>query len=127
MLRLRLAYLTPAIADFVLAAMTLFRMRAVDDDSLVPRAQFAGAAACWGILLLLGMAKPVQRVWILWPTAIVIACVAAAFVLGYSADVVSLERMVFVVVLSGSMIWLCWSGVTVARDIEHRSISGDGR
>ena len=54
MLILRMAFLVPAIVDFAIAALTLYRMIGVVDDSLVPRGQFAGAAFCWGLLLLLG-------------------------------------------------------------------------
>lgn len=106
-----MAFLAPAIADFVLAGLTAYRMIGVVDDSVVPRGQFAGVAFCWGVLLLAGMAKPVERAWILLPTAMVIGCIAAAFLIGFIAGTVEIARMTLVVVLCGTMIWLCWAGM----------------
>ena len=114
MLVLRMAFLVPATADFALAILALYRMIGVVDDSLVPRGQFAGAAFCWGVLLLLGMRKPVARAWILQPTAVVIGCIATAFVVGFVAGVVPIARMALVLVLCGTMIWLCWAGLKKA-------------
>jgi hypothetical protein len=118
MLLLRMAFLAPAIADFVIAILTLYRMDGVVDESLVPRGGFAGAAFCWTILLLLGMRKPVERAWILLPTALLIGCVAAAYLWGYVAGTVSVARMALVLGLNGTMIWLCWTGLRHARS--HR-------
>ncbi len=108
---LRMAFLAPAIADFVLASLTAYRMIGVVDDSVVPRGQFAGVAFCWGVLLLVGMAKPVERAWILLPTAMVIGCIAAGYFLGFLTGTVSLARMTPVLVLCGTLIWLCWAGM----------------
>lgn len=116
---LRLAFLAPAIVDFVLAALTLYRMIGVVDDSLVPRGQFASAAACWTLLLLIGMAKPVERAWILLPTAILIGCIGVVFFLGFMAGTVSVARMVLVLVLCVTMIWLCWAGLKYVSNYQN--------
>ena len=120
MLILRMAFLVPAMADFALAALTLYRMIGVVDDSLVPRGQLAGAAFCWGLLLLLGMGKPVARAWILRPTAIVSGCIAAASVVGLVAGVVPIARMALVLALCGAIIWLCWAGLKHASNHHGR-------
>ena len=112
----RLAFLSPAVTEFVLAALTLNRMIEVIDDSLVSRIQFSGVAFFCGILLLLGMRKPVERARILQPPAIVIGCIAAAFLLGFAKVVISIARMLLVMILSATKIWLCWAGLTYARD-----------
>ena len=61
MFYLRLAFLFPALADFVLAGLTLFRSVGIVDLSIVPRVQFAGVAFAWGVLLLVGLARPIAR------------------------------------------------------------------
>ena len=112
---LRMAFLAPAIVDFVLAALTVHRMSGIVDDSLVPRGQFAGAAFCWAVLLLAGMARPVERAWILLPTAIVIGCIGTAYLLGFLAGTVETSRLVLILLSCAAMIWLCWTGLRQAR------------
>ncbi|NNE21494.1 MAG: hypothetical protein HKN11_02680 [Rhizobiales bacterium] len=107
---LRMAFLVPAIADFAIGCLAIYRMIGVADDSLVPRGQFAGVAICWGVLLLVGLARPVERAWILRPTALVIACIGAAFVMGFMAGTVEAGRLAFVLVVCSALIWLCWAG-----------------
>lgn len=114
---LRLAFLVPAIIDIVLAALTLYRMIGVVDDSLVPRGQFASAAACWALLLLMGMAKPVDRAWILLPTAILIGCIGVAVFLGFTTGTISAATMMLALVLCGTMIWLCRAGLKYVSNI----------
>jgi hypothetical protein len=116
---LRLAFLVPAIVDLALAVLTLYRMIGVVDDSLIPRGQFAGAAACWALLLLMGMSKPVARAWILLPTAILIGCIGVVFFLGFMAGTVSVARMVLALVLCGTMIWLCWAGLKYVSNYQN--------
>ena len=87
------------------------------DDSLVPRGQFAAAAFSWGILLLLGMRKPVERAWILQPTAIVIGCISLAVFVGFIAGVVPMAMLAIALVLCATMIWLCLAGLRIARDV----------
>ncbi len=120
MMLLRMAFLAPAIVDFILAILTIYRMDGVVDDSLVPRGQFAATAFCWTILLLQGMRKPVQRAWILLPTALVIGCIGAAFLWGYMAGTVSVARLALAVGLSGTLIGLCLAGFKYARGHHHR-------
>ena len=107
MFLLRMAFLTPAVADFALSALTLYRMIGVADDSLLPRAQLAAVALCWGLLLLLGMRDPLKRAWILLPTAIVIAGIAAAFLVGFAGGVIASANLALALLLCGAMIWLC--------------------
>ena len=117
MVVLRLAFLVPALADFILAVLTVHRMAGVTDDSLVPRGQVAAVAFSWGILLLLGMRKPVQRAWILQPTAIVIGCIFLAVFVGFIAGVVPMAMLAIALVLCVTMIWLCLAGSKIARDM----------
>ena len=120
MLILRSAFLAPAVADFALAFLTLFRMIGVTDDSLIPRGEFAGVAFCWAVLLLVGYKKPVERAWILGPTARVIGCIGAAFLLGFMVGVVSALRVAFVLMLCAALIWLCLAGLQRARNTLSR-------
>jgi hypothetical protein len=120
MIVLRLAFLTPALADFILAVLTVHRMAGVTDDSLVPRGQFAAAAFSWGILLLLGLRKPVERAWILKPTAIVIGCIFLAVFVGYIAGVVPMVVLAIALVLCATMIWLCLAGSKIASEMSSK-------
>ncbi|MDH3741305.1 MAG: hypothetical protein OER56_06860 [Hyphomicrobiales bacterium] len=113
---LRMAFLAPAIVDLMLACLVIYRMIGVADDSLVPRGQFAGAAASWGVLLLVGLARPVERAWILPPTALIIGCIGAAFVVGFMAGTVEAGRLVFVLLICAALIWLCWAGWSHANE-----------
>ncbi len=89
MVILRIAFILPAAADFLLAALTLMRMAGVEDESIVPRLQFSGVAFAWGVLLLFALARPVERAWILVPTGLAVAGVLTAIAFGYFAGVVS--------------------------------------
>ena len=100
----------------MLAVLTVYRMGGIVDDSVVPRGQFAGVAFCWAILLLAGLARPVERAWILTPTALVIGCIAAAFVVGYIAGTVGFVRLTFVLFICAALIWLCRAGLKQAQD-----------
>ena len=68
----------------------------------------------WGILLLFGLRKPVERAWILGPTALVIGCIGAAYVFAFAAGAVSAATMVLAVALSVALIWLCRAGLIYA-------------
>jgi hypothetical protein len=92
-------------------------MVGVSDDSLVPRGQFAGAALSWGLLLLLGMRKPVERAWILQPTAVVIGCIFVAVFVGFTAGVVPMATLAVALVLCATMVWLCWVGSKYAKNV----------
>ena len=115
MFLLRLAFIVPAVADFVLAGLTLNRMIGVTDASVLPRAQFVAVASCWGLLLLLGLIRPVERAWVLLPTAIVIAGIALAFTFAFMTGTVGAGRLSSVLFLAASTIWLCWAGLNFAK------------
>ena len=115
MLQLRLAYLAPAIADFALAAIALYGALGITDDSILPRLQFASVAFCWGLFLLMGLKQPIERAWILAPTALVIGCIGAAFLVSFATGAVSLPRLVIALTLCATLIWLCWAGRAYAR------------
>ena len=122
MFTLRLAFLAPAIADFLLAFLALYGATGIVDDSLLPRLQFASAAFCWGILLLVGLAQPIQRAWILVPTALVIGGIGVAYFAAFATGNISLLRLLLAAVLCATMIWLCLAGAARA---SHHQI-GDG-
>ncbi len=112
-LRLRLAFLLPALADFWLSASTVAGMRGVVDESLLPRGQFAAVALAWGILLLAGLSRPVSRAWVLRPTALVIAGIGCAFLYAVVAGALPLWRAGVGVVVVVFLAWLC---LTAARE-----------
>ncbi len=56
---------------------------------MVPRLQFAGVAFAWGVLLLIALARPLDRTWVLWPTWLAVAGVLTAIGIGHASGVVS--------------------------------------
>ncbi|MDJ0629822.1 MAG: hypothetical protein QNJ44_16305 [Rhodobacter sp.] len=98
MIALRIALILPALADFILAGLTLVRMAGVEDGSIVPRLQFAGVAFAWGVMLLFALARPVERAWALLPTVLAVACVSGAIVVGYFVGAASAGSALIAVV-----------------------------
>ena len=121
MFLLRLAFILPALADFLLAVLALSGTSGIADPSILPRVQFAGVAFAWGCLLLVGLIRPIERAWILLPTMIAIAGVLMGFVVGYVAGDVRFERVTLNVVLGGIMIVLGWWGVRFAATAASRA------
>lgn len=108
-LRLRLAYILPAVADFWLSASTLTGMKGVTDESLLPRGEFAAVAAFWALLLLFGLRRPVERAWVLLPTALVILGVGAAFLWAALAAAIPFWRTALAVPLALALSWLAFT------------------
>ncbi len=121
MLLLRLAFILPALADFLVAGLTLLRSVGIEDPSIVPRVQFGGVAFAWGVLLLIGLGRPIKRAWILWPTMIAIAGVVLGVATGYAAGAVGPVRLIFTVSLGTIMIGLAWWGFRFSQSVAPRS------
>ncbi|WP_420411425.1 hypothetical protein [Roseibium sp.] len=114
---LRMAFLLPALTDFGLAFLNLYRMIGITDASVVPRAQFAAVAFCWGLFLLMGLRRPIERAWILLPTTLVITLIAGGYIFGYSTGVIGPIRLAFVLIYSGTLVVLCLFGIRQARQL----------
>ena len=111
---LRAAYLVPAIGDFYLAANTLGDLFTGATTDVLPSLRFAGVAFAWGVLLLFGLWRPVERAWMLWPTALVIALVVLSGVPGYVAGEYTAALLALSLGLGVVVIALCLLGISYA-------------
>ena len=116
MTALRIAFLLPAFADFLLAALTLLRIPGVDDDSVVPRLQIAAVAIAWGVMLLVAVTRPTERVWVLFPTAIAVAGVTGAICYGYLTGVVGWTSVLMAIFIAFATFYLAAMGLRFARE-----------
>ena len=124
MTALRIAMVLPALADFLLAGLTLMRLAGIEDDSVVPRLQFAGVAFAWGVMLLFALARPVERAWVLIPTALAVAGVSGAICIGYFANVVSAVSASSAVILALAIFGFSYKGLRYARHAASAHKSG---
>ncbi len=125
MTALRIAFFLPALADFLLAGLTLMRMAGVGDDSIVPRLQFAGVAFAWGIMLLFALARPVERAWVLLPTALAVAGVSVAICIGYFAGVVGLVSAIMAVTWALVIFAFGYLGLRYAHAVASGDVYGE--
>ena len=70
---LRLSYWSAAIADFGIAALILVPVRMGAEELEYPMALAATIVFFWGVLLLFADRRPLERRWVLVPTAMVVA------------------------------------------------------
>ena len=119
MILLRAAFLAPALADFFLAAQTIFALGGEAEGSIVPSLRFAGVATAWGVFLLMGSRAPLERAWILWPTMLAVALVSLSALPGHAAGEMSAARLAFSLVLGGALILLCIAGLSSARRLRR--------
>ena len=111
MTSLRIAFILPALADFLLAGTTLVRTAGVEDESIVPRLQFAGVAFAWGVLLLFAVARPVDRAWVLLPTALAVAGVSTAICYGYVVGAVGATSALLAATMAVFIFVFCYRGL----------------
>ncbi len=70
---LRIAYWTAAIADFIIAITVLIPTRMGVAHYVYPMGLMSAVAFSWGVILILADKRPLERRWILIPTALVVA------------------------------------------------------
>jgi hypothetical protein len=73
---LRAGYWVSAIADFVIAGMSLIPQLAGVDRFVYPMGMMSAVAVSWGVLLIIAVRKPYERRWVLIPTMLVVALLA---------------------------------------------------
>ena len=69
---LRLSYWIAALADFAIAVVVLMPERMGTTETVYPMVLASATAFCWGVMLLLADKNPLDRRWILVPTALVV-------------------------------------------------------
>ncbi|WP_316367602.1 hypothetical protein [Candidatus Thiodiazotropha sp. CDECU1] len=76
-LLLRLSYWIAAIADFVVAVLVWMPERMGVSVTVYPMGLASVIAFSWAVMLLIADRRPLQRRWILIPTMLVVALIAA--------------------------------------------------
>ena len=76
-LLLRLSYWIAAIADFIVAVLVLMPDRMGVDEVAYPMGLASVTIFSWTVMLLIADRKPMERKWILLPTILVVALIAA--------------------------------------------------
>ena len=106
-LLLRINYWITAIADFAIAILAWIPERMGVSEVVYPGGLASVIAFSWGVMLLIADRKPMERKWILIPTIIVVALIAAVrtkFSLDGSIEF-SLPLLLFAVALIILMIY----------------------
>lgn len=75
---LRTSYWVAALADFVIAFLVLIPERMGVDRTVYPMGLMSAVALSWGVLLLVADRRPVERRWVLLPTALVVLLLGVA-------------------------------------------------
>jgi CHASE2 domain-containing sensor protein len=104
---LRLSYWSAAIADFVVAMLVWAPERMGVSEIVYPMGLASVIAFSWGVILVIADRKPLERRWILIPTILVVALIAAVRTI-FSLDgsiPFSLLLLVFPIVLVALMIY----------------------
>lgn len=70
---LRISYWIAAMADFVIAILSLIPSRMGVTQYVYPMGLMSAVAFSWGVLLVFADRKPIERRWILIPTILVVA------------------------------------------------------
>lgn len=69
---LHISYWTAAIADFIVAILAQISYLAGTDRYVLPMGMVTAVGISWGILLIMADKKPIERMWVLIPTMIVV-------------------------------------------------------
>ena len=105
----RFSYWVGAIADFLLAVLVLIPDRMGVPTYVYPMGLMSAVAFSWGVLLIVADRKPVERKWVLPPTALVVFLLGIAGVHAASAGLLPwihvLPSSIAVVVLLGLLVF----------------------
>ena len=91
---LRASYWVAAVADFVVAVLVLIPARMGVEEVVYPMGLMSAVAFSWGVLLLVADRKPVERRWVLCPTALVVLLLGLVGVYAGFAELLPPERVV---------------------------------
>jgi hypothetical protein len=75
---IRTSYWVAAIADFIVAVLVLIPDRMGVSAFVYPMGLMSAVAFSWGVLLILADRKPMERKWVLLPTALVVFLLGVA-------------------------------------------------
>lgn len=89
---IRTSYWVAAIADFVVAVLALIPARMGVEGFVYPMGLMSAVAFSWGVLLLIADRKPVERKWVLLPTALVVFLLGVAVLYAALADLIPIRQ-----------------------------------
>ena len=93
MILLRASYWVAAVVDFVVAFLVLVPERMGVDGYVYPMGLMSAVAFSWGVLLLIADRKPLERKWVLLPTALVVLLLGLAGVHAAFTGLLSVQRV----------------------------------
>lgn len=91
---IRTSYWVAAIADFGIAFLVLVPGRMGVEAFVYPMALMSAVAFSWGVLLVIADRKPVERKWVLGPTALVVFLLGVAGVYAAFAGLLPVRRII---------------------------------
>ena len=83
-----------AIADFVVAILVLIPERMGVDGYVYPMGLMSAVAFSWGVLLIFADREPLERRWVLIPTALVVFLLGVAGIHAASVGLLPVSRVV---------------------------------
>ena len=109
---IRTSYWVAAIADFVIAILVLIPSRMGVPGYVYPMGLMSAVAFSWGVMLVVADRKPVERKWVLYPTALVVLLLGAAGAHAAATGLLPLSRVIAsstaVVVVLALVIYTCY-------------------
>ena len=114
---LRIAYLTAAIADFVVAVLVLIPSRMGVPQYVYPMGLMSAVAFSWGILLIMANRKAIERRWILIPTSIVVGLLGVVGLHAGISGVLPFIRVIPVVSASVIVMFILIYSYVNSRDL----------
>ncbi len=88
----RISYWIAAVADFIIAGLVLIPNRMGVEHYVYPMGLMSAVAFCWGIILIMADKKPLERSWVLIPTAIVVVLLGFAGLHGALTGLLTLAK-----------------------------------
>lgn len=90
---IRTSYWVAAIADFGIAILALIPGRMGVEGFVYPMGLMSAVAFSWGVLLLFADRKPVERRWVLLPTALVVFLLGVAVLYAGFASLIPFQQV----------------------------------
>ncbi|UCG85721.1 MAG: hypothetical protein JSW71_17645 [Gemmatimonadota bacterium] len=109
---IRTSYWVAAIADFVIAVLALIPARMGVEGFVYPMGLMSAVAFSWGVLLLIADRKPVERKWVLLPTALVVFLLGVAVLYAALAGLIPIQQVLAscaaVVLVLALLLYTCY-------------------
>ncbi len=109
---IRASYWVAAVADFAISGLVLVPERMGVPGYVYPMGLMSAVAFSWGVLLLVADRRPLERKWVLPPTALVVFLIGVAVVHAGSVGLLPAGRFEatvgVVAVVLGLLLYTCY-------------------